>query len=124
MNSKRKGNAGERELLHLLEGLGLDVHRNDQTYIGGKDNPDISLEVDGKRFHLEVKRVERFNAYEAMEQAIEDSNGHAMPIVVHRRNRKPWLVVLRLGDFLALGGACNADPGMAFGNDTDSEAVQ
>ncbi len=34
MNSKRKGNAGELELLHLLEGYGLTVRRNDQRYTG------------------------------------------------------------------------------------------
>lgn len=124
MNSKRKGNAGELELLHLLEKAGFTARRNDQTFIGGKDNPDISLEVGGKRFHLEVKRAERFNAYEAMSQAVEDSNGHAMPVVVHRRNRKPWLVVMRLGDFLALGGATiNGNTRVAFGSDPDSETV-
>lgn len=99
MNSKRKGNAGELELLHLLEAAGLSVQRNDQRFIGGMDNPDISLECGGKRYHLEVKRAERFNAYEAMDQAIIDSNGKAVPVVVHRRNRRPWLVVLRLSDF-------------------------
>ena len=41
MNSKRKGNQAERELLRLLQSYGLDAHRNDQTYIGGIDNPDI-----------------------------------------------------------------------------------
>lgn len=76
------------------------MQRNDQRFIGGMDNPDIALQVGGRRYHLEVKRAERFNAYEAMEQAIIDSNGKAVPVVVHRRNRRPWLVVMRLGDFL------------------------
>lgn len=102
MNSKRKGNAGELELLHLLEAAGLSVQRNDQRFIGGMDNPDIALQAGGKRYHLEVKRAERFNAYEAMDQAIIDSNGKAVPVVVHRRNRRPWLVVLRMGDFVGL----------------------
>lgn len=29
MNSKRKGNRAERELLHLLQSYGLDAYRND-----------------------------------------------------------------------------------------------
>lgn len=100
VNSKKKGNAGELELLHLLEEHGLDVRRNDQRYVGGVDNPDISLMVEGQPVHLEVKRCERLSLYEAMEQAEHDANGHALPVVVHRRNRKQWLVVLRLEDVL------------------------
>ena len=102
MNSKRKGNAGERELLHLLEGYGLDVHRNDQTFIGGVDNPDIACRVEGVPVHIECKRTEKLSLYEAMEQAERDANGHALPVVVHRRNRKPWLVVLKLEDVMKI----------------------
>lgn len=102
MNSKRKGNAGELELLHLLQNSGFEAVRNDQTFVGGKENPDISMTAGKRRFHLEVKRAERFNAYEAMNQAIIDSNGKAVPVVVHRRNRRPWLVIMRLGDFIAM----------------------
>ncbi len=98
-NSKRKGSAGERELLGILQGHGLAV-RNDQRYVGGVDNPDISLDMGGKRYHVECKRAEKFNAYTAMEQAERDANGHDVPIVMHRRSRKPWLVVMKLDDFL------------------------
>lgn len=101
MNSKRKGNAGERELCSLLAAEGVAV-RNDQRYVGGMDNPDISLEMGNRRFHVECKRAERFNAYEAMEQAIRDANGHAIPIVMHRRNRKQWLVVMNLENFIEI----------------------
>ncbi len=62
MNSKRKGNGGELEFLHLLEDAGLDAHRNQQGYIGGTDNPDVALHAGGQQFHVEVKRTERFFA--------------------------------------------------------------
>lgn len=62
MNSSRKGSRGELELLHLLEGQGLACHRNDQRYIGGKNNPDISLIINGQRYHVECKRKERLKA--------------------------------------------------------------
>lgn len=101
MNSKRKGNAGERELCSLLAAEGI-AHRNEQWGVGGKDNPDISLEMGGRRFHVECKRTERFNAYEAMEQAVRDANGHAIPVVMHRRNRKQWLVIMNLDNFIEL----------------------
>ena len=48
MNSKRKGNAGELEFLHLLEAQGLTVWRNDQRYTGGRDNPDVRLLAGGR----------------------------------------------------------------------------
>lgn len=101
MNSKRKGNAGERELLAILAEHGAAC-RNDQTFVGGVDNPDIAFSAAGRRFHVECKRAEKFNAYAAMEQAQRDANGHAIPLVAHRRNRRPWLVVLTLEDFLSL----------------------
>lgn len=51
---------------------------------------------------MECKRAERFNAYEAMEQAVRDANGHAIPVVMHRRNHKQWLVVMNLDNFIEL----------------------
>lgn len=100
MNSKRKGNAGEIELLNILLDHGIEAHRNDQRYIGGKDNPDISCMIRGKKCHVEVKRKERFNVYEAMNQAISDANGNALPVVAYRKNREQWLIVLPLRDLL------------------------
>ena len=101
MNSKRKGSAGERELCDLLQQAGL-AHRNDQRYVGGVDRPDISLLVGGQTFHVECKRAEKLSLYEAYEQAERDANGHAVPVVMHRRSRKPWLVVMTLSDWLKL----------------------
>lgn len=100
MNSKRKGNAGERELLTILTLHGIRCHRNDQRYIGGKNNPDISATIRDKPIHIEVKRVERLNLYAAMNQAVRDSDGNAFPVVVHRTNRNEWLVTFRLNDYL------------------------
>ena len=99
MNSKKKGSAGERELCEILQQAGFDeAHRNDQRYTSGLENPDVAL----TGYHVEVKRAERFNAYEAMAQAEHDANGKCTPIVAHRRNRKPWLVVMHLTDWLKL----------------------
>lgn len=99
MNSKHKGNAGERELLSILAEAGK-AQRNEQRYIGGKDNPDISFQHGSTRYHVECKRCEKLSLYEAMKQAETDANGNAVPIVIHRRNKKPWLVIMRLEDFL------------------------
>lgn len=101
MNSKKKGSAGERELCDVLRSAGYEAHRNDQRYVGGVDNPDVSA-VPG--YHIECKRTERLSLYEAFEQAEHDANGHAVPVVMHRRSRKPWLCVMKLEDWLKIVG--------------------
>ena len=97
MNSKKKGSRGERELAETLRGYGLDSHRNDQRYVSGLENPDVSL----PGVHIEVKRTEALRLYDSMNQAVRDANGKAVPVVMHRRNRSPWLVVMRLEDWAA-----------------------
>lgn len=100
MNSKRKGSAGERELEQILAESGIRAVRNDQRYISGKNNPDISVEFAGEPVHVEVKRAEHLNITKAVNQAVSDADGKAFPVVVHRTNRQPWLVTFRLDDFL------------------------
>lgn len=102
MNAKKKGSAGERELLLLLEAHGIPAHRNNQIFIGGTDRPDVYAEVCGLPLHIEVKRQERLRLSEAVAQAVHDANNHALPIVAHRSNRQPWLVTARLEDVLQL----------------------
>lgn len=95
-NSKQKGNRGERELAALLQAKGHDAHRNYQWATGGMENPDVSL----PGVHIEVKRTEKLSLYDAMEQACRDANGKTLPIVAHRRNRKDWVVIMTLSDFM------------------------
>jgi hypothetical protein len=97
-NAKRKGNRGELELLRLLEAYGLRPIRNDQTFIGGKGNPDIAL----PGLHLEVKRVEALRLSEALNQAESDAAPRTLPVVMHRRNRGRWVAIMALEAFLEL----------------------
>ena len=85
----------------LLQQAGF-AHRNDQRYVGGLDRPDITLQVNGQAFHVECKRCEKLSLYEAYQQAEHDANGHAVPVVMHRRSRKPWLVVMKLQDWFEI----------------------
>lgn len=98
MNSKAKGNRGERELAGILRGHGYDAHRNDQMYKGGMENPDVSL----PGIHIEVKRTERLSLYDALAQAQRDANGKALPAVMHRKNHAPWVVIMTLDDWINL----------------------
>lgn len=115
MNSKRKGNQAERELLHLLESCGVEAHRNDQRYTGGLDNPDISARIGPVSVHVEVKRQERLALPAAIRQAKRDANGHALPVVVHRSNRQPWLVTVELESLLEVLGYDRLDRSCADG---------
>ncbi len=102
MNVKRKGTAGENELTKILQAAGIRAYRNDQIYRGGKGNPDVCAELDGIRFHVEVKRQERLNVPAAINQAIQDVAEDYFPIVAHRRNREKWLVTMPLLPLLEL----------------------
>ena len=100
--SQRKGADGERELAALLSAAGHECQRGGSLSFG--EIPDV-LGLPG--IHIEVKRVEKLNVGEAMEQAIRDSDRmlDGMPALFHRRNRKPWLVTMRLEDWLKLYGS-------------------
>ena len=95
MNSKIKGRNAERELAKELNSLLGSSCRRGQQFKGGADSPD----VDGLPFvHIECKRVERLNIENAMDQSKRDC-GDKIPTVMHRRNRKEWLVTMRLKDW-------------------------
>lgn len=100
-SSQRKGAGGERELAALLRSHGYDIERGGSLSFG--EVPDL-LGLPG--VHIEVKRVERLNVPEAMKQAERDSKRFhdGAPAVFHRRSREPWLVTMRLEDWLALYG--------------------
>lgn len=93
--SRNKGKLGEREAAHeLTRVLGIEAARGRQ-YQGGDDSPDLKTSLAG--VHFEVKRVESLSLYPALEQAREDC-GDAVPVVLHRRNGKRWVVVVELDD--------------------------
>lgn len=94
VNSKAKGKRGELGAVHELNGMGFSVHRT-QQFCGKAGNADVEG-IPG--CHLEIKNVERLNIYEAMEQAIRDRRDGEIPTVIHKKNNKPFLVTICLGD--------------------------
>ena len=54
--------------------------------------------------HIECKRAEQLRPYDWMTQAERDAVrfGDGLPAVFFRRSRSPWLVVMKLGDWMAL----------------------
>ena len=98
--SRNKGKRGELELVHCLQDLGFKKVRRAQQYCGSASSADI-LGLDG--IHPESKRAESLRIYDAIEQAVHDSEGtDDLPAVFHRRSTKPWLVIMRLSDWAEL----------------------
>ena len=93
--SRRKGCRGELEAAAELRRLfGVEAHRGRQ-FCGCQEAPDVRAAIPG--LHFEVKRVEAFRLYPALEQAVEDA-GENVPVVLHRANQKPWVAIVRLDD--------------------------
>ena len=99
--SRDKGKRGERELSKILQQYGYDARRG-QQFSGANGDPDV---VGLPGIHIEVKRVERLNLYQAMEQAKSDAREDEAPAVFHRRNGEKWMVTMMLEDWMELYGA-------------------
>lgn len=97
--SRQKGKVGEREVAELLRANGFPAARRGVQYQGGPDSPDV---VGIVGFHNEVKRTEAFRLYPALEQAKTERKDGDLPVVWHRANGRPWVVVMDALDFLAL----------------------
>lgn len=98
MNSKQKGARGERELAKVLRAHGFKTRRG-QQYCGANGDADV---VGLPNIHIECKRVERLNLYDAMAQAKSDAKQDEIPVVMHRKNKCDWLVTLSLDDFMKI----------------------
>lgn len=100
IHSKNKGSGGEREVAEMIRRAGFFARRG-QQFAGSPDSPDVVHDLPVP-FHLEVKRTERLNIYEAWEQACKDAGWDEIPCVVHRRSKKKWLCVFEFERLLML----------------------
>lgn len=99
INSKRKGKTGELELARKLKEYGFDVRRSVQ-YNGKEEEGQADL-LGLPGIHIECKRTEKLNLYDAVNQAKRDSEGkNELPVVFHRRNNCEWLAILPLDSFI------------------------
>jgi hypothetical protein len=98
--SRQKGKRGEREAAaELGQLLGVEARRGVQ-YQGGPESPDVVL--DGVAIHVEAKRVERLQLWPALKQASEDSPPGKVPVVWHKANRRPSVVIVETSRLLEL----------------------
>lgn len=98
-NSRAKGARGEREWRDFLKSYGHEARRG-QQFSGANGDPDVVSDM--ADIHFEVKRVEALNLDKAMEQAVNDARPGETPVVVHRRNGKPWKVTMNADDWMIM----------------------
>ena len=100
--SRSKGAAGEREAAACISDIFGCTSSRGRQYHGGTDSPDVNIGIDG--IHIEVKRVEALSLYKALDQSRNDA-GDKIPLVMHRKNRQPWVFIVeahRLMDLVGL----------------------
>ena len=99
--SRDKGKTGELEVAHLIESYGFKARRG-QQHRGGPGTPDVIHSI--PNLHIEVKRTETLSLYKALDQAWDEAGDGEVPIVFHRRSRRPWVAILRAEHFLEIMG--------------------
>ena len=107
LNSRQKGARGERDLAKVLREYGFEARRG-QQFAGANGDADV---VGLPGIHIECKNVERLNLDAAMEQSERDATAEfqrtgkvAVPVVIHKKNRKEWKITMKLRDFLDMFG--------------------
>jgi Holliday junction resolvase len=98
INSREKGAKGERELARKLKEYGYESRRG-QQYCGTNGDADV---VGLPGVHIECKRVERLNIYDALAQSKSDARDGEIPVVMHRKNHCEWLVTMTLAQWVEL----------------------
>lgn len=88
--AKSKGATGEREWASKCREQGYSEARRGVQYSGLDGNDCVGL----PGIHQEVKRVEKLNLYDAMDQSKRDAKEGEIPIVAHRKNNYEWLVTM------------------------------
>lgn len=98
MNSRDKGKRGELELSRRLREYGYECRRG-QQFCGRNGDADV---IGLQGIHIECKRVEKLNVYDAIDQSRRDALPDELPAVFHRKNDCDWLVTMRLCDWITV----------------------
>ena len=96
MNSRTKGKRGELEAAHIFKKHGYDARRG-QQFAGINGDADV---VGLPYIHLEIKRVEKLNVDDALQQSIRDARDAEIPVVMHRKNRTEWKITMLFDDWI------------------------
>ena len=98
--SREKGKRFEREIANFFKSYGVSARRTAQFC--GKTGAAGDVEgVPG--VHIECKAVEKLNLEQAYQQSVQDAEvagKEEIPVVVHKKSRKPAMVTMALGDWI------------------------
>lgn len=97
-NSRAKGARAERELAKILREHGFEDARRGQQFSGLEGEDVVGIPF----VHIECKNVQRLNLRDAMAQSERDAREDQYPVVMHKKDRMPWLVTLNLEDFITM----------------------
>lgn len=96
--SRDKGARGERELSALLRAEGYENAKRGQQFCGINGNADV---IDAlPHIHIECKRVERLQIYDAINQSKRDARDGELATVFHRKNNCEWLVTMPFDEWI------------------------
>lgn len=70
--------------------------------------------------HIEVKRREKLNIYDAIDQAKSDRKPEKLPAVFHRKNHCEWLVTMPLEEWMKIYREWEAGYGLYKDQQEDS----
>lgn len=92
-----KGARGERMLRDIFNNHGYETQR-------GSVFTHTSDVIGLPGIHVECKFVEKLNLRKAMEQAEEEAikRKDGIPVVFHKTSREPWLVTMRIHEWMQL----------------------
>lgn len=91
MNSKAKGNRGERELANLLKSQGHENAKRGQQYCGIGQADVVGIEG----IHIECKRQQQVSDEKWLQQSERDAKPNEIPVVIYRRNHEKWKILIR-----------------------------
>ena len=103
---------GDNAPLEIIKGCELAVKeygydaRRGQQFAGINGDADV---VGLHSIHIEVKRVEKLNIDEALQQSIRDARDAEIPVVMHRKNRTEWKITMLFDDWINMYKAWEKD---------------
>lgn len=92
----------------------MDTTADEDSNSHGLEGEDV---VGLDYIHIECKRVQNLNLYDAMEQSKRDSKEGQSPAVFHRKNNKKWLVTMELNEWMKLYNEYYSSKKLAERND-------
>jgi len=105
-SKKSKGRRHQQDVAAKITATFPELEEGDVRSVpSGVTGADIMLSPKARtffNFNVECKNVESLNVWKAFEQAKQDRNEGATPLLVFKRNRSEVLCCLKFDDFLNL----------------------